>query len=69
MTTETKTLSDLQHDATGWHGMLQGLDLLLNETSEASPLHNAIHSICGQTVKLAGTLSVELDHLETEARK
>lgn len=60
-----KNLSELQNDATQLHGMLQGLELHLDQINAATPLHNAIHAAAGQIVTMAGRLADGLDALGT----
>lgn len=61
MTTTPKSREDLQTDAVILHGILQGLNILQNETSEAGPLLNAIHALTHDAMVKAQALSTNLD--------
>ena len=61
---QTQSLGEIRDQATTLHGMLQGLELLLNEVVDASPLHNGIHSIAQQARVSAGSLTEALDNAE-----
>jgi len=62
MTTKVlKTRQDMQDAATVLHGLLQGLEILIDQTTESSHLHNAIYTLRGQSVKAADVLAGALD--------
>ncbi|WP_373487872.1 hypothetical protein [Blastomonas sp.] len=69
MTKEPKTIDDLQCDATRLHGVLQGLNLLLDEVTGATPLQNAIHALSAQGEDMADVLANEIDQLSAGMKK
>ena len=61
MSNQRKSRSELQMNAVTLHGVLQGLELLLDQTTGPTQLDNAIHATCAQSIIMADALANELD--------
>ena len=67
--TATKNLSDCQRDATFLHGLLQGLEILIEQSAgDASPAGNAAYSLASEVVAKSEALAANLCRLQDASR-
>jgi len=65
MTIAAKTLSACQRDATLLHGLLQGLEILIEQSAgDASPAGNAAYSLASEVVAKSDALAADLCRLQ-----
>ena len=65
MTITAKTLSACQRDATFLHGLLQGLEILIEQSAgDASPAGNAAYSLASEVVAKSDSLAADLCRLQ-----
>ncbi|WP_386684179.1 hypothetical protein [Loktanella sp. R86503] len=65
MTATPKTIQQCATDATFLHGLLQGLEILISEsTSNSSPASNAAYALVNELIGKADRLTRDLESLE-----
>ena len=68
MKNTSKIREDMQAAATQLHGLMQGLEILIDQDNKHGLLHEAIHCICSQSVKMSAGLCIGLEVIPPESK-